>query len=266
MTTDIDFVSHIRAESARFLDALRPAPSGSRVPTCPDWDVEDLLWHLTEVQWFWGEIVRKRLTESADVDALDLPRPDGRDQLLHQFEASSAALADVLESTPADTKAWTWAEEQTVGFIRRRQAHEALIHRVDAEVTVEHRTPLDTKLCTDGVDEALKVMYGGLPSWGRFVPDDGQSVRFEATDAKTTWLVLIGRFSGTDPGDDKTYDEPDINCAAFDNGGQTAATIRATAADLNCWLWHRPTFEPVELEGNSETHRQLARIISVGIN
>ena len=31
--------------------------------------------------------------------------------------------------------AWTWSAEQTVGFTLRRQAHEALIHRLDAEQT-----------------------------------------------------------------------------------------------------------------------------------
>ena len=34
-------------------------------------------------------------------------------------------------------------DDHTVGFIRRKQAHEALIHRIDAEVAAGNRTPMD---------------------------------------------------------------------------------------------------------------------------
>ncbi len=48
-----------------------------------------------------------------------------------------------------------WADDKTAGYIARRQAHEALVHRLDAELTVGDRTPLDPRLAADGVDEAL---------------------------------------------------------------------------------------------------------------
>ncbi|WP_238993563.1 hypothetical protein [Nocardioides caldifontis] len=63
-----------------------------------------------------------------------------------------------------------WAEDRTVGYIRRRQAHEALIHRLDAELTAGTVTALDPTLASDGVDEALDVMFGGCPPWGSFEP------------------------------------------------------------------------------------------------
>src|SRR5205823_7007051 len=86
--------------------------------------------------------------------------PGDRAGLAAFFDRASRELADVLAATPPDTRAWTWSEDQTVGFIRRRQAHEALIHRVDAELTAGRRTPMDPGLSADGVDEALRVMYG----------------------------------------------------------------------------------------------------------
>ena len=57
-----------------------------------------------------------------------------------------------------------------MGFVRRRQAHEALIHRIDAELTAGRRTPVDPLLGADGVDEALRVMYGGVPGVGQVHP------------------------------------------------------------------------------------------------
>ena len=34
------------------------------MPSCPDWNADDLLWHLAEVQWFWATIVRERVTDA----------------------------------------------------------------------------------------------------------------------------------------------------------------------------------------------------------
>jgi hypothetical protein len=46
-------------------------------------------------------------------------------------------------------------EQQSLGLFLRRQAHEALIHRLDAELTMGERTPMDADINADGVDEAL---------------------------------------------------------------------------------------------------------------
>ena len=53
------------------------------------------------------------------------------------FEPSTSSLGWSPRSSPPTraSEAWTWSTDQTVGFIVRRQAHEALIHRLDAELT-----------------------------------------------------------------------------------------------------------------------------------
>ena len=50
----LDYLDHLRSDSDRFIDVLRRAPGDAPVPSCPDWDADDLLWHLGGVQWFWG--------------------------------------------------------------------------------------------------------------------------------------------------------------------------------------------------------------------
>ncbi|HEY7359904.1 MAG TPA: maleylpyruvate isomerase N-terminal domain-containing protein, partial [Streptosporangiaceae bacterium] len=140
MAAELDFLDHLELESARFAEAISSAPPGAQVPSCPDWNADDLLWHLAEVQWLWGTVVRERMTGD-QAEALKPARPTGRAGLAAFFERASRELADVLAATPPGTPAWTWSEDHTVGFIRRRQAHEALIHRVDAELTAGRRTP-----------------------------------------------------------------------------------------------------------------------------
>ena len=203
MDADLDFVAYLTRESARFAEAVAAAAPDAQVPTCPDWNADDLLWHLSEVQWFWGTIVRQNVTRT-DAEKLKPPRPADRARLMAFYELTSHDLAEALAATPPDTEAWTWSEDHTVGFIRRRQAHEALIHRVDAELTAGQRTPLDPALSADGVGEALRVMYGGLPSWGTFTPADGLTLRLRATDTDDSWFLTLGQFTGTDPDEGPT--------------------------------------------------------------
>ena len=284
--TTLDYLDHLARDSARFVEVLRQTPPGKQVPTCPDWDADDLLWHLAEVQWFWGTIVGRGLTAHAQVKAVDAgDRPGDRDGLLALFDRVSRELHHHLSTTSPDTPAWTWADEQSVGFIRRRQAHEALIHRLDAELTAGDRTPMDADLSTDGVDEVLRVMYGGAPSWGRFTPDPAQTVRIRTTDTNRSWLLTLGQLTGTDD-DGTAHDEPDLRVAESDNGrsdngrsdtgrsdtggpgsGATAAaTVIGTAADLDCWLWRRPPVGQIERAGDPGVFQRFEQTIAPGIS
>jgi uncharacterized protein (TIGR03083 family) len=265
VNSDLDYVGHLTRDSARFADVLREVPPDVRVPSCPDWNADDLLWHLGEVQWFWGTIVREQVA-APQAEALKPPRPADRAGLLAFYDRASRDLAEVLAATPPGTAAWTWSDDQTVGFIRRRQAHEALIHRVDAELTAGHRTPLDPWLSADGVDEALHVMYGSLPGWAAFTPDRAQTVRLRSTDTGASWLVTLGQFTGTDPGDGTSYEEDDIHAADRDPGTEAAAEVAGTAADLDCWLWHRPPVTPVESSGDRQVLGRFESAIAPGID
>ncbi len=266
MGTELDFLDHLEQESARFAEAIGAAPPAAQVPSCPDWNADDLLWHLTEVQWFWGTIVRERVTGPPGEDRTPA-RPAGRAGLAAFYDRVSHDLSGVLAAIPPDTPAWTWwPPEQTVGFIRRRQAHEALIHRVDAELTAGHRTPMDPGLSADGVDEALRIMYGGAPAWGSFTPTGVGALRLRASDTGDTWLITAGRFTGTDPGDGRRYDEPAFQTAGSDPGDPAAAEIQGTAADLDCWLWHRPPLREVRPSGNPNILGQFESAIAEGIN
>lgn len=263
MGTDLDYIGHLTRESARFAEAIRDVPPDAPVPSCPDWTADDLLWHLGWVQWWWATIVRDNMT-GPQAHELKPERPAGRAALLRFFQRASRDLPQILAATGPDAPAWTWSQDQTVGFIRRRQAYEALIHRIDAELAAGRRTPMDPLLSTDGVDEALRVMYGGLPEWGSFTPDRARTVRLQAVDTASTWLVMLGRFTGTSP-DGTAYDEPDIHAAESDPGGQAPAQISGSAADLLCWLCHRPPLAPIEFSGDREVLSSFELAIAPGI-
>jgi uncharacterized protein (TIGR03083 family) len=265
-TTTLDYLTHLARDSARFVEVLRQAPAGARVPTCADWDADNLLWHLTTVQWFWGMIVGRALTASADVEALEHnARPGDREELIASFRRASDDLVRHLRAAPPDMPAWTWSDEQSVGFIRRRQAHEALIHRLDAELTVSDRTPMDAGLSADGVDEILRVMYGSTRSRGHFTPDATGTVRVRGTDMARSWLLTLGQLTGTDD-DDAAHDGPGLVVAESDTGEPAAATVSGAAADLDCWLWHRPSAGQLERSGDPLVLERLEQFIARGIS
>ena len=98
--TMIDFTEALAANSNRFREVLAGVPAHPAVPSCPDWAADDLLWHLTEVQSFWGTIVDQGLQTDEEVGAFAAPgRPVTRDAAIALFEKVSAHLGVALEVT-----------------------------------------------------------------------------------------------------------------------------------------------------------------------
>lgn len=264
------FLEHLASESARFREVLADARAGVRVPTCPDWDVDDLLWHLGEVQWFWGGIAERGLTTGEQVEAMNAdrdPRPDDRGGLLAFYDRSSERLHRVLSSLVPETELWMWADDHTAGYIARRQAHEALIHRLDAELTAGvERTPFDPALAADGVDEALTVMRGheddpdepGIRSNALSGP-----VVITSLDTRSSWTVTPLRVFGTD------HDGDDLDSLALGveaGAGDGHASILATAADLDCWLWNRPLVDGLRRQGDEAALAAVDEVVTDSID
>lgn len=228
----IDFVDVIRRESARFSQCIRQGEPTAPVPSCPDWTMADLAWHLTEVQHFWGSIASDLLQDPAGVEPLVRP-PD--EAVADLFDHRSARLVAAVSRHPADARCWTWDEGGwTIGWVRRRQAHEALIHRVDAELTVGHVTSIAEPLAADGVDELLRVQVDGVPDWATFIPDDTAATI--SIDGGADHGLRFGRIRGTGPESGKAYDFDSF--LVSEPGGTVVA---GSAAALDLWLWGRGT-------------------------
>jgi uncharacterized protein (TIGR03083 family) len=258
------YLDHLRTESARFREVLSAGDPAARVPACPDWDAADLLWHLTGVQAFWAEVVRTRPAPVPEDYERTLARPDSHEALLEAFDQHSAALQEALASADPAEEAWHWSSDHTVGASIRRQAHEALIHRLDAEEAAGQVTPLDPRLAADGVLEALTVMYGGCPPWGTITPSD-RVVDVHLTDTGDVLHVALARFTGTDP-DGTSYDEPDL-AVLDEEAGSAVAMVEGTAGDLDAWLWHRGTGRVrVEQSGDEAALGELRAVLAQPIN
>lgn len=258
------YLEHIRRESARFREVLAGCDPAARVPTCPDWSAADLLWHLVEVQWFWSTAVIDR---PAEVDLARQPeRPAAYADLLDVFDQWSSALGDALEGVAPSAEAWTWSDDHTVDFILRRQAHEALIHRLDAELTAGATSDLPTDLAADGVHEVLAVMYGGCPPWGTWAPLP-HYVRVDCTDTGHETWVQLGLFSGTDPeSDTEILEEEDFHVVDEPKDVEPDLVIDGPAGALDAWLWHRGHDGELSVAGDRDVHDRFLAVMAQPIN
>jgi uncharacterized protein (TIGR03083 family) len=257
------YLQHLQEESARFREVLADCDLDARVPSCPDWSAADLLWHLgADVQHFWAWIVAHR--PAGPDDYVKLTRPDSAAGLFEAFDTATAELVAALEAAEPGEHAWTWSTDQTVGFIARRQAHEALIHRLDAELAAGTSSPLDPRLAADGVQECLAVMYGGCPPWGTFTPGQGL-LRFDIADAGESVWVRLGRFTGTDPDDQKSYDEEDLN-VVDEPGRDPDVVVSGPAGPMDAWLWHRGDDSAISVTGDRAVYDRFAALVTAPID
>ena len=276
----IDATAVIRQESERLVSVLTATDPGQKVPTCPDWTADDLLWHVAEVHEFWTAILAAGATTEDEVMAIEeakQPRPDGREAVLERRTAATAALIAQLESHADEDPAWFWySAVQGVGATRRMQIHESTIHRVDAELTAGVPvSAIDAEVAAAGLDHVLQVMwpaaYEWIPEWASLTPIAVVEIRPEGGDAR--WLG-ISRWTGTRPRDGQEFDVPVgrliEDAAEAEQLPRSSATGSALA--LGLWAWGREQAleklatgaEEVSLEGDPTALAALRALLSEG--
>lgn len=186
---------------ASFLKA-RDEPSDARValPSCPGWNIGQLLRHLGGVQRWAEEVVRTRadgpvpdeyhgeLIEYADEDlAVVLP----------WLVESAAMLAGTLHEAGPRVAVWTPVPAGSAEFYARRFTHEALMHRADVILALGEEFTVDPPVAADALDEWMEL--GALPLHldrdprVRELLGPGRTLRLHATDeglgGEADWLV-----------------------------------------------------------------------------
>ncbi|MFI7316384.1 maleylpyruvate isomerase family mycothiol-dependent enzyme [Streptomyces venezuelae] len=167
--------------------AAAEAGTDAKVPTCPDWQVRDLLRHVGMVhRWAAAFLAERRTSYRLGGELPDL---DG-DALVEWFREGHVALVATLESAPPDVECWTFLPAPSpLAFWARRQANETTVHRVDAESARGGTpSPLDAAFAVDGIEELLFGFHAREKSRVRSaVP---RALRVRATDGPT-WTVRL---------------------------------------------------------------------------
>jgi uncharacterized protein (TIGR03083 family) len=192
------------AEIVAQTDLLRSRSEGADmttpVPSCPGWNLGQLLRHLGGAHRWVETIVRTRATRPPSDDQVrDLSGYGKEDAaMLDAWLAEGAAhLADTLRAAGPDAEMWTAIPGETPVFWARRMAHETVIHRADAILALSAEFTVDEEIALDALDEWMEL--GSLPQIFEVQPHrrellgPGRTLHLHATDtaaeAAAEWLI-----------------------------------------------------------------------------
>jgi uncharacterized protein (TIGR03083 family) len=255
-------------ENSRFLECLEsdfrrlrgivPGHLGAPVPTCPDWTVDDLVWHVGMVYLHKATGMR----EGAEPE--EWPPPfDDKDSALELIDRAYAdLLSEFAARSPQDHTGTWYGPDQTVGFWIRRMAQETVIHRIDAELGCGERVAdIPDDLAIDGIDELLKVFVAfSVSQWSDYFTEAlaGSPRRTVAIEADGgAWRVAIeaGTFT-VEGGPGEKFD------------GERAADVTVSGAPTAVlrWAWNRETAgEPsaVSITGDQDALAEFQRCVVI---
>lgn len=257
-----ELLAALRDSGDRLLAITADAELTAAVPACPDWDLAALLGHLGGLWYFQGANVRRRATDPPPPTLTRPAPPADRDQVRRWAADGFEYLFAALSGLPDGSPAWNWGRQPpVVRFWQRRMAHEALVHRRDAEQAVHASITGYGPLASDAVDELLAVF---VPRALHRRPYEGPAgtVLVEASDSGAAWAVEVAGGSevavhplGAGAGAGDIADAGD----AGDAGDPAATRLRGTAEQLLLALWGREPLDPLLVGGD----RQLAHALVV---
>jgi uncharacterized protein (TIGR03083 family) len=193
MMTGLDFdryCSEILAQTKLLAAAIDGADMTVEVPSCPGWNVGQLVRHLGGAQRWAADMVRTAAAE---------PLPDKYFRDLSGYSREDAAalapwlfdgaitLTDALRAAGPDAPVSTGPiPDGVAAFYARRINHESVMHRADATLALGGAFILEHDVAIDGIDEWMRLgslpMHFELHPWIRELLGPGRTLHFHATD------------------------------------------------------------------------------------
>ncbi|MFD7445293.1 maleylpyruvate isomerase family mycothiol-dependent enzyme [Streptomyces sp. NPDC059909] len=195
---------HVR----RFAETVRDADPATPVPTCPGWDIAELVKHHGTTHRWIGHVVGIRATERVWSRDVPLGLPDDPAAYPEWLARSAADTLATLRATDPDAPMWSHGADQHVRFFPRRLLFEAVIHLADVELALGRTPRIGPATAADGIEEFLENLPyfswiaepvaaltaphqdGSAPGSGVRVRE-GASLRLKATDTGATWTISL---------------------------------------------------------------------------
>ncbi len=236
----IEHITIVGNEAKLLASAAEQGGLDVEVPTCPGWDMRELLRHLSEIHlWAAAHVAQPHDKPWVD-DLSELTKfwpdlavfwPDD-DELIKFYLDTNANLVHALESAPLDVEAFTFLPASSpLAMWARRQAHETAVHRFDAENAAGIASAFDAEFAADGIDELLAAF---APRKDTFPVEEARSMHIHSQDTDDHWLVTLA---------------PD-GITTTRAHGPADTQVTGTAADLYLGLWNRTEDSGIAIEGD----------------
>lgn len=229
------YLTVLRESGTLLADAAEDRPH-AHVPTCPEWNVADLVWHVGETHHFWRSIASGEIKDPED-GYTQPERPEDED-LLGWYRKGLAETLTVFTELDPEEPCWTWAPQKDVAFVQRRMAQETAVHAWDVLNAIGSRAPLPADVAADGVDEFLTFFLGlaemlDLP---REPVGPVGTVLLSSTDTDQAWTV------------DHTGQHWRVSRSVT----RASTAVAGTASDLLLALWRRTGTEALTVTGSEK--------------
>lgn len=229
-------IAVIATEGARLASAAASSDLDATIPTCPDWNMRDLVRHQGGVHRWASSIVGTPRRQPWNVDLTDVVGqwpPDN--QLVRWFKDGYDELVSVLLDAPSDLDCFTFlAAPSPLAMWARRQAHETTIHRVDAEGAVGSLSGIDPDIASDGIDELLSCFVTRRPTPSP--TGEIATIAVHTADTNDHWHLTVGQGPIVTRRKDAAAD----------------VIVRGTAHDVYLFVWNRLDASSVHVEGNRD--------------
>ncbi|MFC8079259.1 maleylpyruvate isomerase N-terminal domain-containing protein [Streptomyces sp. NPDC057307] len=238
--------AELLAQTALLRSAVRGADLTAPVPTCPGWNLGQLLRHVGGTHHWAETVVRTRATTPVPEDLVNdvSGYADADPQEMDAWVAEGATgLADALRAAGPAERVWTPGPGGTTAFWARRMLHEAVVHRADASWAVGSEFVVEDDLAVDGIEEWMG--FGTVPEVIEPKPGvppllgPGRTLHFRGPGTAPGWLVDLTGAA--------------VTCHRTDAPPPVAAvTVRAPLTDLLLLLYGRRTAadRTVEVDGD----------------
>ncbi|MFD9706374.1 maleylpyruvate isomerase family mycothiol-dependent enzyme [Lentzea sp. NPDC059081] len=238
-----DLLRLIDERSAAFRAAIAAAPSlDVQVPTCPEWTLADLAWHIGERRQVWAATVAAGPADARATPDV-VPMPEDRDAVVAWLADSTRALLDALAEAGPDRGCWVgWTKSQspaTCGAVARHQVQEIAVHTYDAQLTVGAPQPLPEEVAVDGVDEFLFTCNATTEPW----PYEPAVLEYHVTEG-LFWALH--------------FSSEGARAERLTAPGEADMVATASAGDLVLTMYDRVGLDVLEIRGDA---RVLDRLV-----
>lgn len=227
-----EHLEEVRRQGELLAAAAGQAGLAAAIPSCPSWQVKDLLRHTGYVHRWAARHITECPSQVIDGSPeAEILRGGAADEdLLGWFRAGHTALVETLAAAdPAVTCATFMAAPSPLAFWTRRQAHETAIHRADAELAGGAVPEYPPVFAADGIDELIM----GFGQRRKYQPQpgsaaDGGRLSVVAAGTGEAWSIVAGQGRL----------QPQRETAA-DVADGAACTVSGPASGLYLYLWNR---------------------------
>ncbi|AKU15465.1 maleylpyruvate isomerase family mycothiol-dependent enzyme [Luteipulveratus mongoliensis] len=165
------------------------------VPTCPEWNLADLVDHVGSTQRMVAMLVGEQMSEPSKAFAGYVPAPTDSAEWGAWLTGTAAEAKQAFESVADDAPVWDPSGAAAgVPFWSRRLFGEVCVHRADAAAALGTTYELAPELAVEAAEDWLDTMtsrgyWENREGFADAMRGDGQTLHFHATDAPGEWLA-----------------------------------------------------------------------------